>query len=66
MLSTLAHKVKDASVLRRICFATTFLPKSMPNYWECIASFSVLHKKSRNDMTVDQVSGGFRGGSLGS
>ena len=53
MLSTLSQKVRG--VVRRLSFATTFLPSSMPNYWESVASFSVAHRQSRNNLTTEQV-----------
>ncbi len=34
--------LKDVSVLRRMLFATAFLPGELPHYWEVIASFSCL------------------------
>lgn len=55
MLSTLSQKVRDVSVVRRLSFAATFLPKSMPNYWESVANFSVAHRQSRNNLTTQQV-----------
>lgn len=55
MFSGLFQKVKDVSVVRRLSFATAFLPASMPNYWKIVADFSVLHKPSRNDLTPEQV-----------
>ena len=32
--------VKDVAVLRRMLFATTSLPRGMPQYWEVTACFS--------------------------
>ena len=55
MLSTLYQKVKDVSVVRRLSFAANFLPRGMPNYWETVASFSVAHRQSRNNLTSEQV-----------
>ena len=55
MLSTLSQNVRDVSVVRRLSFAATFLPKSMPNYWESVASFSVAHRQLRNNLTTEQV-----------
>lgn len=55
MLSTLYQKIKDVSVFRRLSFAANFLPRSMPNYWETVASFSVAHRQSRNNLTSEQV-----------
>ena len=34
--------VKDVSVLRRMLFATPYLPQELPCYWQIIASFSTL------------------------
>lgn len=55
MLSILYQKVRDVSVVRRLTFAAGFLPKSMPNYCETVAYFSVLHRQSRNSLTSEQV-----------
>lgn len=55
MLSSLFQKVRDVSVIKRLSFATAFLPNSMPNYWQTVADFSVQQKPSRNDLTAQQV-----------
>ena len=45
--------VKDVSVLRRMMFATAYLPEELPNYWDIIASFSCIGSKS--NITSDKV-----------
>ena len=55
MLNTLSQMLKDVSVVRRLGFAASFLPRSMPGYWETVCSFSVMHKQSRNAITPEQV-----------
>ena len=45
--------VKDVSVLRRMIFATAYLPQELPNYWEIIASFCCTGSKSK--LTSDKV-----------
>lgn len=52
MLSALFQKVRDVSVVRRLSFATS---NSMPNYWQIVADFSLLHKPARNDLTSEEV-----------
>ena len=57
MLSSLIqqNKIKDVSVIRRLGFAASFLPKTMPAYWESVTNFAVLHRPSRCDLTPEQV-----------
>ena len=45
--------VKDVSVLRRMLFASTFLPCDMPHYWEVVASFS--NQGSYENVSSSQV-----------
>ena len=47
MLAQLAGVAKDVSVIKRLTFATSFYPKSMPNYWEHVTYFSALKKEAR-------------------
>lgn len=37
-----ATAVKDVSVLRRMIFATAYLPQELPQYWDIVASFSCI------------------------
>ena len=39
--------VKDVSVLRRMIFATTYLPQELPQYWDIIAFFSCTGSRSQ-------------------
>ncbi len=55
MLSMLSKSIKDASVLRRLEFAAGFYPRSMPHYWETVASFSLKTKEERNTLTSEQA-----------
>ena len=55
MLSTLCQKVRDVSVVRRVGFATAFLPRSMPYYWETVANFCVVHRPARNHLTREHI-----------
>ena len=48
-------KLRDISVVRRIGFAATFFPKTMPAYWESVATFGVLHRQARSNLTQEQV-----------
>lgn len=43
------------SVLRRLQFAANFYPRSMPNYWERLVSFSVKSREDRNSLTPEQA-----------
>ena len=38
------------SVFRRLQFAANFYPRSMPNYWQRLASFSVKSREDRNSL----------------
>lgn len=55
MFGVLVQKVKDISVVRRLTFASTFFSPHMPNYWQAVADFSVMHKPSRNEITPEQA-----------
>ena len=55
MFSQLSKFIKDASVLRRLEFASSFLPRSMPNYWENLVTFSLKTKEDRNSLTHEQA-----------
>lgn len=55
MLSVLCKTIKDASVVRRLEFAASFYPRSMPSYWERVASFSLKTKEDRNSLAPDQA-----------
>jgi cellobiose-specific phosphotransferase system component IIB len=50
---SLLTDIKDLSVVRRMAFAATFLPESMPNYWETVAAFGLKGKESRNKITAE-------------
>lgn len=51
--SLLSQSIKDASVLRRLEFAASFYPKSMPKYWENLVLFSTKDKEDRNSITPE-------------
>ena len=56
MFALLSHSIKDPSVLRRLEFAATFYPKSMPNYWESLSNFCLKGAKpDKNSLTASQV-----------
>lgn len=55
MLSLLGASVKDISVIRRLELAARFFPRTMPNYWDIVASFSVDSKEHRNSMTSEDA-----------
>lgn len=55
MLSVLCKTIKDASVVRRLEYAASFYPRSMPSYWERVASFSLKTKEDRNTLAPDQA-----------
>ena len=55
MLSLLNGTVKDPSVFRRLEFAATFYPKSMPKYWERLAPFSVKGGEGINSISPEQT-----------
>ncbi len=39
-MELVASEVRDVAVMRRLLFATAYLPKEVPNYWEIITSFA--------------------------
>lgn len=45
--------VKDVTVLRRMIFATAYLPQEVPHYWDIVAHFCCIGSKSK--ITSDQV-----------
>ena len=46
MLGEAAKIIQDASVLKRILFATALLPKNTPKLWDIIAKFAELEAES--------------------
>ena len=55
MFPLLSQSIKDASVLRRLEFAANFLPNTMPNYSDCLASFSLKGKEDTSTLTPQQA-----------
>ena len=55
MLSSIAGTVKDASTLRRMMFATAFLPPQTPDFWAIVVEFATLSKTTRTTVTPDQT-----------
>lgn len=55
MLSKLSTHIKDPSVLRRAEFAATFYPRSMPFFWNHLASFSLMKREHRNSFTTEEA-----------
>ena len=55
MFSLLSQSIKDLSVLRRLEFAARFYPRSMPNFSDRLASFSLLTREGRNSLTAEQA-----------
>ena len=55
MLSKLSTHIKDPSVLRRAEFAATFYPRSMPFFWNHLASFSLMKREHRNSFTIEEA-----------
>lgn len=53
MLSSLLQKVSDVSVIKRLSFAASFYPPSMPHYWETVADFGT--SKSRHTLTAEEA-----------
>ena len=51
MLGVIAHHLKDVSVLRRLLFAVTQLPRELPNFWGVAVEFATDGKVERN--TID-------------
>lgn len=55
MLSLLSQSIKDLSVVRRLEFAARFYPRSMPNFANSLASFSLRNGDTRNSVTAEQA-----------
>ena len=41
-MELVAAKVGDVEVLKRMLFATSYLPSDVPHYWNIVATFSVV------------------------
>ena len=55
MFTLVSKSVKDASVLRRLQFAASFLPKDTPKYGEALTSFALRGKEDRNSLNPEQA-----------
>ena len=40
---------QDISVLRRLCFATNYLNKETPNYWDFVKAFGFMSLEEKPD-----------------
>ena len=55
MLSMCGKHTKDPSVVRRLTFAASFYPTSLPNYWQTVHKFCVADREDRSNLTVQDV-----------
>ena len=55
MLSSIAGAVEDVSTLRRMMFATAFLPSQTPGFWGIVVEFATLGRTARTTVTPDQA-----------
>lgn len=55
MLGSLSRIIRDASTLRRMMFATAFLPPKTPDFWGIIVEFATLGKTDRAAVTTEQA-----------
>ena len=55
MLAVCSKYSKDPSVIRRLTFAASFYPCSLPNYWQIVHSFCVAGKEERSTLTVQDA-----------
>ena len=46
--------IKDVSVLRRMLFASTYLPDDLPNYWQVIVEFGTLRENTES-IKIDEA-----------
>lgn len=53
MLGLLTKYIQDASVLRRLLFAVTFLNSDLPMYWDTVMHFATAGKVS--SVTPEQI-----------
>lgn len=51
MLSTFSKHIKDVSVLRKLLFAVSLLPRDLPNIWDLAVEFATT--KSKSDATIN-------------
>ena len=54
-MEAIAEKIHDVSILRRLLFATAFLPSCYPNFWENVAAFATHGKKASLDPDIAQI-----------
>lgn len=54
-MELIKEKIQDVSVLRRMIFACSFLPKHCPMYWELVSKFAVEGSKEMVDATTCRV-----------
>jgi len=47
--------MRDMSLVRRLSFAASFYPRSMPTHWESVASFGIAKRQSKNNPTKEDV-----------
>ena len=55
MLSLVSKHLNDPSVLRKAEFAARFYPRSMPRFWDQVATFSLRNREHRNSLSPDQA-----------
>lgn len=53
MLGVVAHHLKDVSVLRRLLFAASHLPREVPNFWGYAVEFATAGKVDRSSIDTD-------------
>ena len=52
MLAVVAKHLKDVSVLRRLLFAASYLPREVPNFWGIAVEFATEGNVQRNTIDV--------------
>ena len=51
----MSKDIKDVSVLRRLEFAASYLPKDMPNYLDYVTAFALKDKEDKNSLNPEKA-----------
>lgn len=55
MLGSISQIIKDTSTLRRLLFATAYLPPKTPNFWGIVVEYATLGATKKTDITSNQA-----------
>ena len=54
-MEVVGSRIKDVSVLKRLLFATAYIPKEVPDYWEIVAKFGCHHHSDKGSLSPDSA-----------